>query len=58
LIAAVADFDAHALFDQPQVLIESAAEVGKTLLLERFEGKVMHVNRGVQNGGIQSHAGP
>lgn len=41
LVATVADFQAEALFDQAQVLVELAAEVGETAGLERFEGETM-----------------
>ena len=41
LVAAVADFQAEALFDQAQMLVELAAEVGETAGLERFEGEAM-----------------
>ncbi|MNC64880.1 hypothetical protein D3C75_1151160 [compost metagenome] len=41
LIATVADFDGQALFDQAQVLVELAAQVGETVGLERFEDETM-----------------
>lgn len=41
LIAAVADLDSQALFDQAQVLVELAAQVGETVGLERFEDEAM-----------------
>lgn len=41
LIAAVADLDAQALFDQAQVLVELSAQVGETASLKRFEDKTM-----------------
>ncbi|MNN28240.1 hypothetical protein D3C81_1418020 [compost metagenome] len=41
LIAAVADLDGQALFDQAQVLVELAAQVGETVGLEGFEDETM-----------------
>jgi hypothetical protein len=41
LIAAVADLDAQALFDQAQVLVELSAQVGETASLKRLEDKAM-----------------
>ncbi|MDC6663091.1 hypothetical protein N4Q66_26590, partial [Leclercia adecarboxylata] len=41
LVAAVADFQFQALFDQAQMLVELAAEVGEAMGFKRFEGKAM-----------------
>jgi hypothetical protein len=50
LIAAVADLDGQALFDQAQVLVELAAQVGETVGLERFEDETMGLYGSVQGG--------
>eukprot|EP01133_Synstelium_polycarpum_P001309 gene1308-1502_t len=41
LIAAVADLDAQALFDQAQVLVELSAQIGETASLKGLEEKTM-----------------
>jgi len=41
LVAAVADFQGQALFDQSQVLVELAAEVGEAACFKGFEGEAM-----------------
>ncbi len=41
LIAAVADLDAQALFDQAQVLVELSAQIGETASLKRLEDETM-----------------
>jgi len=41
LIAAIADLDAQALFDQAQVLVELSAQVGETASLKGLEEKTM-----------------
>ena len=39
LVAAVANFQVQTLFDQPQVLVELAAEIGEAVRFKGFEGK-------------------
>jgi hypothetical protein len=41
LIAAIADLDAQALFDQAQVLVELSAQIGETASLKGLEEKTM-----------------
>jgi hypothetical protein len=48
LIAAVADLDAQALFDQAQVLVELSAQIGETASLKRLEEKTMGFDGCVQ----------
>ncbi|MND75793.1 hypothetical protein D3C80_674240 [compost metagenome] len=48
LVAAVADFDVHALFDQAQVLVELPAQVGEAASFKRFQGEAVQIQGGVQ----------
>jgi len=48
LIAAVADLDSQALFDQAQVLVELAAEIGEAVGIKGFKGEAMRFYGGVQ----------
>src|SRR5690606_39192454 len=48
LVATVADFQCQSLFDQAQVLVELAAEIGEAVGFKGFEGEAMRFYGGVQ----------
>ena len=52
LVAAVADLDRQALFDQAQVLVELPAQVGEAACFVGFEGETMRFYGGVQWGPV------
>ncbi len=50
VVAAVADFDAEALFDQAEIFIELAAKAGEAAGVDRFDTEAMDMLGRVQNG--------